>query len=379
MGQGEMPLEGRGSMADSELSDLFDAIREQWTSMAGMAAMFTSSIMLGVFIQPFYNFDSIRAFGEEGTTEAGNIFLELGMILIFTFVIIWLARKGMEAIIKAIIFLALGYSLLLAIGPFVAIFLSLLGMGGMNEWMVATLSLTVGLMYTLHRFPEWYVVNSIGVLVGAGVITMIGIAFVPVLIIFFMVMAAVYDHWAVNKSKHMLELADTMIGMKLPVLLVAPKSLDYSFIEQDGDVMRETDLEDHRIRNTDDGEGQIIRSEKDEPGNPKGRDALFMGLGDVIFPGMLVISSITFLPEIGPIVFDFWGDPTKPVHLGPMIVGMGTLVGGLLGYIALMTQVARGRPQAGLPLLNGGSILGYLVSGTIALGLGNLWQDITFL
>ena len=104
-----------------------------------------------------------------------------------------------------------------------------------------------------------------------------------------------------------------------------------------------------------------------------------MGLGDVIFPGMLVISSITFLPEIGPIVFDFWGDPTKPVHLGPMIVGMGTLVGGLLGYIALMTQVARGRPQAGLPLLNGGSILGYLVSGTIALGLGNLWQDITFL
>ena len=51
----------------------------------------------------------------------------------------------------------------------------------------------------------------------------------------------------------MLELADTMIGMKLPVLLVAPKSLDYSFIEQDGDVMRETDLEDHRIRNTDDG------------------------------------------------------------------------------------------------------------------------------
>ena len=380
-------------MADSELSDLFDAIREQWTSMAGMAAMFTSSIMLGVFIQPFYNFDSIRAFGEEGTTEAGNIFLELGMILIFTFVIIWLARKGMEAIIKAIIFLALGYSLFLAIGPFVAIFLSLLGMGGMNEWMVATLSLTVGLMYTLHRFPEWYVVNSIGVLVGAGVITMIGIAFVPVLIIFFMVMAAVYDHWAVNKSKHMLELADTMIGMKLPVLLVAPKSLDYSFIEQDGDVMRGTDLEEHRIGNTDelwksinddkeaidDFSERIIRSEKDEPGKPKGRDALFMGLGDVIFPGMLVISSITFLPEIGPIVFDFWGDPTKPVHLGPMIVGMGTLVGGLLGYIALMTQVARGRPQAGLPLLNGGSILGYLVSGTIALGLGNLWQDITFL
>jgi presenilin-like A22 family membrane protease len=115
------------------------------------------------------------------------------------------------------------------------------------------------------------------------------------------------------------------------------------------------------------------------PKKAKGRDALFMGLGDVIFPGMLVISSITFLPETGPVVFDFWGGDSIPVTLGPMIVGMGTLVGGLVGYAALMTQVARGKPQAGLPLLNGGSILGYLISGTIALGFGKLWQDITFL
>jgi presenilin-like A22 family membrane protease len=62
-----------------------------------------------------------------------------------------------------------------------------------------------------------------------------------------------------------------------------------------------------------------------------------------------------------------------------MLVGMGTLVGGLFGYMVLMTQVARGKPQAGLPLLNGGSILGYLVSGAIALGIDQLWQDITFL
>ena len=49
-----------------------------------------------------------------------------------------------------------------------------------------------------------------------------------------------------------------------------------------------------------------------------------------------------------------------------------------MGYLALMTQVAMGKPQAGLPLLNGGSILGYLVAGYFALGLGDLWQDITF-
>ena len=356
-------------MDDSELADIKAAIMDQWRSMAGMGAMFVSSILFGVFIQPFYNFEEMRAFGEEGTTEAGNILFELFMIFLFTIAVIWLARKGMEVVIKVIVFIALGYSLLLAVMPVLAILDYLLGLdSGPTLFSLICLGVAGGMMYTLHRYPEWYVVNTVGVLVGSGVIVMLGIAFVPVLIILFMVLAAIYDHWAVNGSKHMLELADTMIDLKLPVLLVAPKDTSYTFLKQDGDIREGTEprpqppLEEAEMGMT----------------KPKQRDALFMGLGDVIFPGMLVISSITFLPEIGPVVFDFWGDPSKPVHLGPMMVGMGTLLGGLVGYAALMTQVARGKPQAGLPLLNGGSILGYLLSGALAIGLENLWQDITF-
>ncbi len=356
-------------MDDSELADIKAAIMDQWRSMAGMGAMFVSSILFGVFIQPFYNFEEMRAFGEEGTTEAGNILFELFMIFLFTIAVIWLARKGKEVVIKTIVFLALGYSLLLAIMPVLAILDYLLGLNsGPTLFSLICFGVAVGMMYTLHRYPEWYVVNTVGVLVGSGVIVMLGIAFVPVLIILFMVLAAIYDHWAVNGSKHMLELADTMIDLKLPVLLVAPKDTSYTFLKQDGDIREGTEP-----RPQVPPEGAEMRMVK-----PKQRDALFMGLGDVIFPGMLVISSITFLPEIGPVVFDFWGDPSKPVHLGPMLVGMGTLFGGLLGYAALMTQVARGKPQAGLPLLNGGSILGYLISGAIAIGVENLWQDITF-
>ena len=82
--------------------------------------------------------------------------------------------------------------------------------------------------------------NSVGVMVGSGVIVMIGISFVPTLVIIFMVLAAIYDYWAVHKSKHMLELADTMIGLKLPVLLVAPKEKGYSFLEQEGDIMQDS-------------------------------------------------------------------------------------------------------------------------------------------
>ena len=357
-------------MTDTGFEDIIAAIRDQWVSMMGMGAMFTASILFGVFIQPFYNFEEMRAFGEEGTTEAGNIFFELLMIFLFTIGIIWLARKGLEVVIKVVVFLALGYSLLLAIFPVLALILWVLGVSDPNMLLYNLIALgsAFGMMYALHRFPEWYVVNTVGVLVGSGVIVMLGIAFVPVLIILFMVLAAIYDHWAVNGSKHMLELADTMIDLKLPVLLVAPKSADYTFLDQEGDVM---------------GKERPPRPEQTESPAPrekaKGRDALFMGLGDVIFPGMLVISSITFLPDYGPVVFDFWGEPSKPVYLGAMLVGLGTLLGGLLGYAALMTQVARGKPQAGLPLLNGGSILGYLISGAITIGISELWQDISFL
>ena len=319
-----MCIECRGNMSEYDGSEILQAMREQWVSMTGMAGMFVSSILLGLFIQPIYNHDSVRAFGEEGTTKGLNILFELVMIFIFTILIIWLARKGLDYLIKGIVMVALWFSLLYSVWPITYLLVVLFdnitngffSVDAMESLMISgALGLSVGLMLLLHKYPEWYVVNGVGILVGAGVITMIGISFTPILIIIFMILAAIYDHWAVNKSK-------------------APKG--------------------------------------------KSRDALFMGLGDVIFPVMLVISSVTFLPEIGPVVFDFWPDSVA-IYYGPMLVGLGTLVGGLFGYLALMTQVARGKPQAGLPLLNGGSILGYIISGTIAIGFGQLWHNITLL
>ena len=90
------------------------------------------------------------------------------------------------------------------------------------------------------------------------------------------------------------------------------------------------------------------------------KEAMFMGLGDVIFPGMLVVSAVQWLPNDG------------------FLVGMITMIGGLIGYMALMTYVARGRPQAGLPLLNGGAILGYIIGGLIFIGTTAFDFGITF-
>ena len=355
----------------SERSEsVLSMMKDQWESMVGMAGMFIVTIAIGMFIQPLYDIPEARAFGEEGTTKSGFILFELLMIGIFTVAIIWLARKGLDYLIKGIVMFALGLSLFYAIQPFTLLTLYILGFATAASVGISALAITIGGMTALHRYPEWWVVNSVGVMVGSGVIVMIGISFVPTLVIIFMVLAAIYDYWAVHKSKHMLELADTMIGLKLPVLLVAPKEKGYSFLEQEGDIMQDSPPPPTEIM-----EAELVdRQERMKP-KKKSRDALFMGLGDVIFPGMLVISAISFLPDWGP---EIW-NPYGTFYMAQIVVAIGTLIGGLIGYVLLMTFVAQGNPQPGLPLLNGGAILGYIISGIYAVGPAQLFQAITFL
>ncbi len=204
------------------------------------------------------------------------------------------------------------------------------------------------LMVLLYFHSEWYVVNTVGILVGAGVIVMLGVAFVPGLIIIFMILAAIYDAWAVYRSKHMLELADTMIGLQLPILLVAPQDKGYSFKHESSKMVEKSEVV------TNDTAIQVPNPPKNIPNvvkTKKNKEALFMGLGDIIFPGMLVLSAVQWLDSDNSFA-----------------IAMFALVGSLFGYLALMTYVARGKAQAGLPLLNGGAILGYLIGGLIFIG-----------
>ncbi|MBE38917.1 MAG: hypothetical protein CMB07_02820, partial [Euryarchaeota archaeon] len=289
------------------------------------------------------------------------------MIFLFTAAVIWLARKGLQVLIKGFVLFALWISMLYATLPLIALIGSIIGMGGQEPWnmaFVASPILSLGAIIALYKYPEWWVVNSVGMIVGSGVIVMIGISFVPVLICIFMIAAAIYDYWAVHRSKHMLELADTMIDLKLPVVLVAPKDTNYSFRSEQGSMRDSGSTAESSAVQQDDGGA-----------SKKGRDALFMGLGDVIFPGMLVISSLTYMPELGGEIYNPYGS----MYLSQILVALGTLVGGLFGYAALMRYVAKGNAQPGLPLLNGGAILGYIITGIIVVGPAALWQDITFL
>ena len=223
-----------------------------------------------------------------------------------------------------------------------------------NTAFLVGIGLAILLMTALIIRPEWYIVNTVGVLVGAGVIVMLGVTFVPTLIVIFMVLAAIYDAWAVYRSKHMLDLADTMIGLNLPILLVAPQESGYSMLDEKDTIRPVENQQNTNFAPTPSESPKKVVKRK------KPKEAMFMGLGDVIFPGMLVISCVNYISDSG------------------LAVGISALIGGLIGYLVLMTYVASGRPQAGLPLLNGGAILGYIIGGLIFVGSAAFSFGISF-
>ena len=95
-----------------------------------------------------------------------------------------------------------------------------------------------------------------------------------------------------------------------------------------------------------------------------------MGLGDLIIPGILSVSAFTFPPPkrdptTGVLVPDIrfvFGLPSN------LFIAICAIIGCLVGFAILMRFVLKGNPQAGLPLLNGGTIAGYILSFALVYG-----------
>jgi presenilin-like A22 family membrane protease len=249
---------------------------------------------------------------------------------------------------------------------------------------VPAVAVAVGLL--VH--PEWYVIDTAGVLMGAGAAGLFGISFglLPALVL--LGFLAVYDAVSVYGTEHMLSLAEGVMDLNIPVVLVIPLSLSYSLLDAgaasdeaagvgddaaaagDGaggadDTTAAGDSEGGADDTTADADATAeadpddAAGPSDEAAPPAGdRDAFFIGLGDAVIPAVLVASAATFSPAADLAV------PFLGVNLPALLAMVGTL-GGLL---VLMRWVMRGRPHAGLPLLNGGAIGGYLI-GSLAAGV----------
>ena len=227
----------------------------------------------------------------------------------------------------------------------------------------------VAIGVALWVYPEWYVIDAAGVVMGIGAAGLFGINFgiLPALVL--LSVLAVYDAISVYGTEHMLTLASGVMEMRVPIVLVVPLVLPYSFLEADTpDSTAEEESADPDAAATANGgtdrSGETEGTGDDHDGEDGDafeleREALFIGLGDVVIPTVLVASAGFFLRDVPAIAA---GGLTIPVPAGTAMVGT------LIGLVVLLWMVLQGRAHAGLPLLNGGTIAGYLV-GALAAGL----------
>jgi len=330
------PRAANTAQAPSSSGDGF--LKEDHVSIVGMACLMTLGILLAMALSiPFRSF-GYQAF--EDPEDPANPLMYIVFIIAFTAVLLFIIKIGKEKIIQYLVLFAMGTTMMYVfLIPYVYM-LWYAGIRDINVLSYGALGIAIAtafaLVYLLYKFPEWYVVNACGLLVGGGAAAVFGISLAIFPVFILLGVLAVYDAISVYRTKHMVKLADSAVEMKLPILLVVPKTKDYSFRKQKR-------LSEH-----------IKTGEK--------RMAMFIGLGDIVIPGVLVVSSLMFLPLAS----------AMSSNVGPLVVAYGTLAGALFGFSVLMRYVMTGRPQAGLPLLNSGAISGFMITYYI------VYQDLQF-
>ncbi len=318
-------------------------MRPEYAPVVAMAVLLVASQAVAIALSPLFQSSGFQAF--PNPSDVTNTAIYIILILVFTAVILGLVRYRRQNLAKyvimASIFVTLAFLLLLPL------YYGLYYGTGQNQDPnfqnvladVATLlsfAVAAVLVYLLVKFPEWYVVDTIGFVTAAGVTAILGISFGLLPAILLLIALAVYDAWAVYRTKHMITLADELTSQRLPILLVIPKKAGYSFREQ--------------------------KSLKAQVASGEEREAMFIGLGDLIIPGIMSVSAFTFLND--PTLLGRSLGPVAPF----MTVAVGTIIGSLVGFFVLMRYVLKGNPQAGLPLLNGGALLGFLATSLLVYG-----------
>ncbi len=312
-------------------------MRRELPSIAAMGCLLVLSLMLALVLAGPFQASQLQAF--ENPEDPVNPLIYILLILGFTALILVIVKYGRRNIIRYLILIVVAIALWFVFFlPFAYLYYYLFPDMPQGAYELAvnlsSLGLSLALTAGLYFHPEWWLVDTTGIAVAAGVTAVIGISFAILPAFLLLIALAVYDAISVYKTKHMVVLADAVAGERLPILLVIPKTLKYSFLKQ-------PPLKKQMKKGTE-------------------REAMFMGLGDVIIPGVLVVSAFSFLDP----------EPLLGTYAN-LLVALVTLAGALVGFVILMRYVLKGNPQAGLPLLNGGAMLGY-VSGYLL-----VYQDLS--
>jgi presenilin-like A22 family membrane protease len=294
----------------------------EWAVIGGIALflVLVQAISL-LLVPPLVSYD-LRAFGDP--ESVWNPIYYVVLLLLFTGALLLIIKYKVGWLIQVIMIVAILSTLV-----YVLFGIAVLIVPTVDPLIAAGVAAALSLMATalLILYPEWFIIDAVGVLVAAGASAIFGVslAIVPTLIL--LILLAVYDYISVYKTKHMIKLAEGVMDLKMPIMFVMPRRWGYSFVQARG-----------------------LQKEGGE------REAYFMGLGDAVMPTMLAVSANAFLSA--PRLLGFVNLPA-----------LGAMLGTLASYVVLMYIVVElKKPQAGLPFLCTGSIVGFLL-GCLAAGV----------
>ncbi len=291
-------------------------------------------------------FDAAGYRAVEDPTDPTNSLAYLAAILVVTGLMLAAFRYDFERAVRAVILLStalLSWYVFSVVVPSVPA----------RDAVVVACSLAVAA--ALYVYPEWWVIDVAGVVMGAGAAGLFGISFGLLPAVVLLAVLAVYDAVSVYGTRHMLDLAEGVLDLNVPVVLVLPVESGYSLLTDEG-ATPETLPDDAAVAAATNGVDPADTNADGTATDAGERDALFVGLGDAVIPTVMVASAASFSPA--PAL----GLPLAALNLPALLAAAGTLV----GLLALLRAVLAGEAHAGLPLLNGGAVGGYLLGSVVA-------------
>lgn len=173
------------------------------------------------------------------------------------------------------------------------------------------------ILLALVLFILWIVINNILihdivlVIALSAIAVIFGTSIDPVTAIFILLFLAVYDFWAVFKSKHMVKMFSSLVKNKIHFAIIIPEKVNDLF---------------NKVKDAKSGKG-----------------IMFLGTGDLAIPAIFVVSTL----QQGIAV--------------SILTALGSIFGLIFLFIIFISQVKK-QPMPGLPPIVMGAMIGYFIS-----------------
>jgi len=319
---------------ESSGKDVEEESRGNVFAFAGMGLLLLLTHVFALLLAAPFETAGMKAF--ENPESVFNAVFFFALVLCFTAAILVILKFGGMKFVHLFMLFAVAATIYWVLSALVPIIFNFFHVASIPAFDIFPLIVALALTALLYFRPEWYVIDAVGLLVASGVASIFGISLQVLPVIVLLVILAVYDAVSVYGTKHMVSLASSVVEMRVPLLFVLPRRRKFSLLKVSAAKGRAGRAEGAEKA------GQEGGKEQQELG---GGEAFFMGLGDAIIPAILAVSAYRYASFASAI---------------------GAVAGTLAGYALLCTFAGRGKPHAGLPFLNSGAILGFLLG--VALG-----------